>query len=277
MNSKHLSPVATRWRTKPVVIATAASALAMFSLGALPQQQDLFQGATSGATLQETRLVMGKWIETQQIVSKERNEWQQGKEILVSRLDLVKREVASLEEKLAQSETAVKEAHAKRDALLAQGEELRQAGAHLTTAATTLEAEVKRLFVTLPAPLRERLAPLYQRIPEDPATSKATAAERFQNVLGILNEASKANSEITVTFEVRELAGGKPTEVRVLYIGLAQAYYVSANGEAGIGHPTPEGWVWEPAPASANDVLTALEIIQGKHTPAFVPLPVKIQ
>ncbi len=97
------------------------------------------------------------------------------------------------------------------------------------------------------------------------------------NVLGILNEVNKANGEITVTFEVRELAGGKPSEVRVLYVGLAQAYYVSASGEAGIGRPSPAGWVWEPSKAVANDVLTALEIVQGKHTPAFVPLPVKFQ
>ena len=41
-------------------------------------------------TLEETRLSMSKWIETQQIISKERNDWQQGKEILNSRLELVR-------------------------------------------------------------------------------------------------------------------------------------------------------------------------------------------
>jgi hypothetical protein len=49
---------------------------------------------------------MGKWIETQQILSKERNEWQQGKEILLGRLELVKKEVASLEEKIAEAQSA---------------------------------------------------------------------------------------------------------------------------------------------------------------------------
>jgi len=82
---------------------------------------------------------------------------------------------------------------------------------------------------------------------------------------------------VNVSYEVHEIAGGKPSEVKAIYLGLGQAYYVSATGEAGISHPTLEGWPWEPAKAIAGDVLKTLEIIQGKQTAAFVPLPVKIQ
>lgn len=96
-------------------------------------------------------------------------------------------------------------------------------------------------------------------------------------MLGILNEINKANNEITVSYEVHDLGGGRPTEVKALYVGLAQAYYVSGQGEAGIGRPEADGWKWEPSAAVATDVLTALEILQGKHTPAFVPLLVRIQ
>jgi hypothetical protein len=76
---------------------------------------------------------------------------------------------------------------------------------------------------------------------------------------------------------VHTLAGGKPSEVKAIYVGLAQAYYVGSNGEAGIGRPRAEGWQWEPSNAIATDVLTTLEIVQGTHSPAFVPLPVKLQ
>jgi len=79
--------------------------------------------------------------------------------------------------------------------------------------------------------VKEKLKPLYDRIPSDAATTKVSAAERFQNVLGILSEAIKANTEAPVLFEVRTLANGKPAEVRVLYVGLGQAYYLSAAGE----------------------------------------------
>jgi len=102
-------------------------------------------------------------------------------------------------------------------------------------------------------------------------------SERFQNILGILNEVNKANNEITVAYEVHNLSDGKPSEVQAIYVGLAQAYFVSARGEAAIGRPGPDGWTWEPSKTVAGDLTTALEILQGKQSPAFVPLPVKLK
>lgn len=233
--------------------------------------------ASSEATLDEARLTMGKWIETQQIISRERNDWQQGKEILVSRIDLVKKEVASLEEKIKAAQSSVEESNRKRDELLAEQSRLVAAGDQLTAAITLLEGEVRKLHRLLPGPIQERVQPLFQRIPENAASTKVSTAERFQNVLGVLNEVTKANNEITITYEVRNLTDGKPAEVRVMYVGLAQAYYVSAGGDGGIGRPGPEGWVWEPSKDIAGEVLLALEIVEGKHTAAFVPLPVKLQ
>ena len=56
-------------------------------------------GSTAGpARLEQTRLLMGKWIETQRIIATERKDWQQGKEILIARVELIKKEIASLEE-----------------------------------------------------------------------------------------------------------------------------------------------------------------------------------
>ncbi|MFO0827657.1 MAG: DUF3450 family protein [Phycisphaerales bacterium] len=233
--------------------------------------------AAAGSSLEETRLMLGKWIETQQIIAKERNEWQQGKEILLSRIDLAQKEVSALEDKIKVAESSVAETAAKRKDLDAENEKLKAASADLAQSVKAMESEVRRLFKTLPEPIQQKLQPLYQRIPEDPDNTRVTVAERFQNVLGILNEVNKDNNEITVNYEVRTLADGKPSEVRAMYVGLAQGYYVSAGGEAGIGRPGPDGWTWEPSKAVASDVLTALDIIQGKHTPAFVPLPVKLQ
>ena len=228
-------------------------------------------------TLEETRLTMDKWIETQQIISRERKDWQQGKEILLGRLELIKKEIATLEEKTGQAEAGVTEASKKRSDLVAENDQLKAANTLLTEAVTGMEGEVRLLFKALPEPVQAKLQPLYQRIPEDTAKTRVSAAERFQNVLGILNELNKTNNEITVSYEVHHLADGKPSEVRAMYVGLAQAYYVSARGEGGIGRPTGDGWKWEPTKAVASEVLMALEILDGKRTPDFVHLPVKIQ
>jgi hypothetical protein len=255
------------------------AAAACFLSSAVPSQDGSAAGSApkQGPTLEETRISMDKWLETQQILSKERNEWQQGKEILLGRLDLVRTEVTALEQKIAEARSSVAESEKKRAELQAENDKLAATGKQLADTVTRLEGEVRRLFPSVPEPIQQKLQPLVQRIPEDPANTRASVAERFQNVLGILNELNRANGEIAVNYEVRTLADGRPSEVRALYVGLAQAYYVSASGEAGIGRPTSEGWKWEPSKAVANDVLTALEILQGKHTPAFVPLPVRIQ
>jgi len=261
--------------------ALAASAAAQDA--APPAAQEPAPAATAAAaapaapTLEETRVTLDKWIETQQIISRERKDWQQGKEILTSRLELVKKEQGQLDESLQQAQSSVTEANAKRDELLAEQAQLEAAQKQLATAVAGLEEQVRKLFPAIPEPLRVKLEPLRQRIPEDPATTKVSVAERFQNVLGILNEVSAANNDVTVSYEVHNLADGKPAEVKVLYIGLAQAYYVSSGGEAGIGRATSEGWTWEPSKSIAGAVLQALEIRDGKQSPAFVPLPVHLQ
>ena len=233
--------------------------------------------AQGPSTLDETRVTMDKWIETQQIISKERKDWEQGKEILQGRLELVKNEIALLQGKIQEAQTGVAEASRKKEELVAEDARLLETGAKLAEVVTRTEAELQPLCRALPEPVRTRLEVLIQRIPEDPATTRVTTAERFQNVLGILNELNKANHEISVSYEVRELAGGKPSEVQVIYVGLAQAYYVSGGGEAGIGRPGADGWKWEPSQSIAHDVGMALEILQGKQSPAFVPLPVSLQ
>jgi FtsZ-binding cell division protein ZapB len=227
--------------------------------------------------LEETRLRMSKWIETQQILARERNEWQQSREILVGRVELLRKEVLSLQEKIQQAESAVAEAQSKKAEYETQNEGLKSFAAQLAEGVTVIEADLRRVLKSVPEPVVTKLQPLTQRIPEDPTRTKVSVAERFQNVIGILNELNKAHTDLTVNYEVRTLAAGTPSEVRVLYVGLAQAYYVSAGGEAGIGRPGPDGWTWTPAAGIGGDVLTALDILAGKHSPAFVALPVTIQ
>ena len=266
-----------RRKPNPGTIALIA-AVGLLTSGASFVAQDA-GGAASGspATLDETRLTMDKWLQTQQIISKEAREWQQGREILVDRLQMVKTEIATLQESIAAAQAGVTEAARKRDELQAANTALKATGTQLVEGVAAMEGEVRRLFRTLPEPVRTRLMPLYQRIPEDAGKTAVSAAERYQNVLGILNEVNKVNSDLTVGFEVRDLADGRPAEVQTLYVGLAQAFYVSASGEAGIGRPGPDGWTWEPRNAIAGDVLLAFDILQGKHSPAFVPLPVTLQ
>jgi len=260
----------------------------MAALGLLLAGQALAQGGTpniatpnpgapaTAPSIDDTRLTMGKWIETQQILAKERKDWQQGKEVLVDRIALLGKEIAGLEQKIQLAAAAAEAASSRRAALATENDTLIATDARLVEAVTGMEGDVQKLQKSLPESLQAKVQPWFARMPTAATTVKISAAERFQNVLLILGEIHKQNSEVTVEQEVRTMPDGKRIEVQALYAGLGQAWYVSASGHAGIGRPSAEGWKWEPA-AIARQVLTAVEILQGKQTPAFVPLPVRLQ
>jgi hypothetical protein len=227
--------------------------------------------------IDEAKSAVGKWIATQEIIFKERKAWQQERELLQSRVDLAEKEIAELERQIAESRKVLGEQNAHRAEVAAARTRAEGEGAFLAARLAAYEDAIRGLQKQLPEPVREKVDPLFRRIPEDPAATKVSSAERFQNVLGILNEVQKASGEITLANEVRPLSDGKPSEVKTVYVGLAQAYFISAGGEAGVGRPSPDGWVWEPQPGLARDVNLVIQVLQNKLKPQFVPLPVRIQ
>ena len=229
------------------------------------------------ATPDSTRETLAKWVETQQLIAKEKRDWADGKEILTSRIDVIKGEIEAVKAKLADARRTAGEANAKKSDTIAQSAALHDAGEGLTKEAGELEAGLRALLPRLPEPLRDKVKPLFDRMPADSTSTKVSLAERYQNVAGILNEINKFNNDITMVTEVRTLGDGKPSEVRTVYVGLAQAYYVSPKGEAGIGRPGASSWEWTPSPASAAQIAEAVEILQNKAKPRFVALPVKVQ
>jgi predicted RNase H-like nuclease (RuvC/YqgF family) len=255
------------------VHASVLLGLTLLAAGAVVRAEE------SGSTrsVDAARSTLEKWVETQTIISREKKDWQQGKEILVSRIEAVKKEIAQIEERLKQARADKGEADKVGAGLAAQRQAISDVTDALSVHIGDLEAKVRVLYRTLPESLKEKLRALYQRMPEDPAHARVTLAERFQNVLGILNEMNRLNSEVTVATEIRPLSDGKPSEVRTIYVGLGQAYFVSARGEAGVGRPSTDGWTWKKDDAISRDVNLVLEILQSKSSPQFVPLPVDIR
>jgi hypothetical protein len=233
--------------------------------------------AADEPTPDSTRETLAKWVETQQLIAKEKRDWADGKEILTSRIDVIKGEIEAVKTKLADARRTAGETNAKKAGTIAESEALHEVGAGLATEAGELEAGLKALLPRLPEPLRDKVKLLFDRMPADAASTKVSLAERYQNVAGILNEINKFNNDITMVTEVRTLSDGKPSEVRTVYVGLAQAYYVSPKGEAGIGRPGAASWEWTAAPASAAQIAEAVEILQNKAKPRFIALPVKVQ
>lgn len=257
-------------RPRPgLVLALLAAAPIAVTLAAAPGGE--------ASPVESSRAILARWVETQQLIAKEKRDWQEGKQILAGRIDLVKGEIAALETQMKEQRSAGSETVVKQTGLTKESAELEQAERVLRDAAIDLEGRLQTLEPQWPEPLREKVAPLYGRMPKDPASTTVSVAERFQNVVGILNEVNKFNGEVTMVNEVRALSSGKPAEMRTIYAGLGQAWYLSAGGEAGVGRPGPQGWTWEPANDLAPSIGRAVEILQSKAKPAFVPLPVKVR
>lgn len=230
------------------------------------------------SNLQSSRDTVAKWVETQQILAREKKDWQDGKEILERRIELLESEIRALETKVSETRSTLGEADRRRYELVTEGESLRLAAAALAERVGRLEEKVRALLSRSPEPLRDRVAPLSQRLPAPGATTALSLGERYQNVIGVLNEVNKFQRDVTVASEIRTLSDGSRVEVQALYLGLGQGYYVTADGSAaGVGVPSDEGWDWTQTNELAPAVRQAIAILQNESVPAYVPLPVTLR
>ncbi|HEX5052119.1 MAG TPA: DUF3450 family protein [Planctomycetota bacterium] len=243
----------------------------------LPAQQGGGAPASAEGAVDTTRATLEQWVETHRVLSKEAQDWALGKETLQARIDVVKRELTTLRERTAEAQVSVNDADKKRAEMLVEDERHKATVATLQQQIERLERRTGAILPRLPEPLRERVRPLSQRMPQAGAETKLSLGERYQNVIGILNEIQKWNREITVASEVRMLPDGSSVEVNALYVGLGQGYYASVNGKvAGTGSASREGWVWQPANDLAPDIARAIAIYKNEQVAAFVRLPVTI-
>lgn len=237
----------------------------------------LTTGLAHGQDAMETaRMNLEKLLETKRMVSQEQKDWKLGRELLDERIGVLEKDLVSLKEKTLQMTNETATLDLKFAELQSQNKQYIAVAARMRDAVSGLEQRLPNLLARTPEPVREHLKPLVQRLPKNSDDTQIGLPERFQNVIGILNEIGKANGEITVSTEIRTLADGRPTEVKTLYVGLGQAYFVSAKGDAGIGRPSTNGWEWLPDHALATPVTDAMQIMQNKATARFVSLPVKL-
>jgi hypothetical protein len=227
--------------------------------------------------IEGTRTTLEKWVETQRIIGQEKRDLALAKETLNERIRLVQREIESLRGKIGTAEESIAEADKKRAEMVEENEKLKKASASLGEILVSLETRTKQLLQRLPDPISERVKLLSQRLPEDAKQTKLRVSERFENVVGIVNEVDKFNREISVTSEVRALPGGTSIEVAALYVGISRGYYVGGNGTmAGIGTATDK-WTWQHNNDAAPQIAEAIAILKNEKVASFIQLPVEIE
>jgi len=262
------------WRVRWVV----GLALGGVLLGAarVHPQEDVEPGVL--ALAQEAREATRRWQELNDAIAAERENWRLGKQLLQASIDSVERRIEDVTESIQETQGSITAADEERLELIEENEQLKAATAGLDELVAQLERRMKALFARMPLPARDLVRPLAQRIPEDPDDTSQSLGLRYQNVVGALTLVNKTHQDITTTSEVREVSTGESAEVATIYIGLSQAYYVSADGRfAGVGFAGEDGWDWRPADEAAPEILRASDILEGGGTAAYVQLPLEVE
>lgn len=260
-----------------IKLETILKIFLIFSITTLLFYEPLFAN-TEENNVVKTRIALEKWVETSQIISKEKKNFKLAEEMLTGRIEIIESEIESLQKKIEETKLSITEADKKRSKLVENNEKFKSVAKAFKDVIVDLETKTREILKRLPDPIVERVKPLSQRFPKNPNETKLSIGERFQNIVGVLNEINKFNREITIISEVRELTDGTSAEVASMYIGIGKAYYANVNGKAvGIGTISPDGWIWKPANESASNIVQAISIMKNESPAAFVQLPIEIQ
>lgn len=255
------------------LLAAASSAFAADEPSASPPP-----AAAPTPSVDEVRSTLERYVETRRILSKERLEFARARQALADRIDLVKREIESFQQRIVETEANLATADERKSELVSENDALKAASSSLSGTIASLEARTLALLPRLPDPIRDRVRPLSQRIPEDPASTKLSLGDRFVNVVGILNEVNKFNNEISVASEVRALPDGSSIEVTAVYLGIGQGYYVNRDATvAGIGAADATAWRWTPENSAAPAIAQVVAILKNEKPAAFVRVPMKVE
>ncbi len=228
-----------------------------------------------------TKSKLDKWVETQQLISEEKNDWAVEKEILEDTRKLLEEELAMLDEKIAELESDSTEADKERDSLLLDRVEYKRAEASMEESIRALEVKLLDLVPSFPEPLSDKLDPYIVQIPKDAAKSRVSLSDRLVTILGILGQAERFNRDVHLFSSTEKIAGegDEARQVWRLYWGLGAAYWVDDSGKhAGVGSLGDEGWTF----ASDDKLAAGLDklryIKEGTEDEiSFIQLPAQLQ
>lgn len=234
--------------------------------------------APTGGLYEQAKATVTQWAETENLISKERNDWKEEKAILEDLARMLEAEKEALAERIEKTKESATEADQRREEIVARKESLESASAVVRENLEELEEGVRQLIPYLPSNYVDSIKPLIRQLPEKGAPTQLSLSVRLRNIVGILSQANKFDNVISLETETRDFAGGPSKQVNTLYYGFGIAYYSDASGEkAGYGYPTADGWKWEEAPQYGPEILSMISMYQKGRQAEFVTLPVVIK
>ncbi len=218
--------------------------------------------------------VQGKleqWVKTRQLISEESAAWSAEKATLANLNEVRSRESKQLDEFIAAAGTRIAEVDEQRAALAKDETGLKTWRAEMEKQVAALEKRIAPLLRRFPPPLHRKVEEAAIRL-ESP-DPEAPLQNRARDILLVLQAYLDFQNTLTVDSDIREIDGSR-REVSILYMGMAQAWYVDIDGKySGYGIPSDSGWSWTEDNSFAPQVRAAIDIQTRHVTPTFVTLP----
>lgn len=224
-----------------------------------------------------TRSMIEQWIQAEKAVNKAKSDWRLDRQNLIIHKRLLDSEKKSLDEQLNGLDKNQISVSEKRKGLNTSIASLASTQAILENRLKESEAKLETLLPKLPPLLRKKIEARMPAPNTNPTTTSQQASKlvrRLQKLIGIWTEIHQFQNEVTVVKQVIPLVDTSEVEAEVLYLGLAQAFFVTPdNQRSGIGKSEASGWVWTEIPKLGPEVRNTLNALNLPDPRSPVTLP----
>ena len=228
--------------------------------------------------VEQTDSLIQKWLAIEQQRNAMINDWHQQEPLLKQRLSLLKQEQAQLEKDLATTSDNDSEVEKKRAELLKSQNNMESGQALLENSLVDYFQVIAEIQPQLPPPLFNA----WQKKLSSAEFTTADTTKKLNTLLELLEQLNDfeqriSHAETALTLPTPQ--GEKEIMVQQLYIGLAQAWYVSLDGNlVGRGIPEANGWRWQADNSvDGETILNAIAMIERRSEAQFLQLPISLK
>ncbi|MBB1372141.1 DUF3450 family protein [Pseudoalteromonas sp. SR45-4] len=226
--------------------------------------------AVKADTVSELEQLVNKWLQIENQNSELNTHWYEQKNSMKQTLTLLSAEQNQLDELNKHRQKNSTELSEKREQLITKQAELENDQQQLTTQLEHIIEQLLSTQIQLPPPLLTSWKNLGNL-----SNSQLSNTEKLQTALKMLTLLTDFQQRISIHEMAIKHPDGQEVWVKQLYLGAAQAWFVSEDlSYAGIGFASELGWQWKfDSNINAEQVALGIAVQQKKRAADWVTLP----
>lgn len=231
------------------------------------QKEEAISPAAARALIQE-------WVQTERMITEEREGWVIEREQLNDLIKLYEAEVNLLKAEVEKAGESHQELDKEKAALEADVKLMRADRRKLASKVVELSARMVKISNNFPKPLKDLVAADLDQLAK--VEGESDMRDGVVSLSNVLKQAGRFNRVVTYSEEMQEVEGSGKRQLQVIYIGLGRAYFLSGK-TAGIGTPSGSGWKWTEREDIHKQVSSVIKIFKKTAQPGLVKLPVEVK